>query len=284
MAAIVYGLVGMLGIGALNVLISLLNRKHDTFKVGFLIQLGNFLATLALFPILHRTIPATSVFFFLIIAGVTGALAFICINKAFKEGKASINSPIISTWGMITVILGFVILGESAYLAKLISMLVIVTGIFLSSLDIKSLLANKNLPLIPGVKWSLLAAVNLGISFFTITYFTSGDNWYSVNLFTRFWTITSYLVMAKATAQPVRSYFKVFPVLVLLAVFFDTSSMLTINLGYTTNEPGIVSLLASASPVSTLVLSYVVLKERITRQQLLGILVVISGIILLAAF
>lgn len=282
MSPILYGLVGMTGVGLLNVLISLLNRKNEAFKVGFLIQIGNFLLTLTLFPILFKQNPGIEIFFSLLIAGASGALAFIFINKAFSEGKASINSPIISSWGMLTALLGFIVLGEDINYLKILGMILIVLGIFLSSLDLKYLLKNRNIAIIPGVKWSLFAAISLAVSFFTITYFTGSIHWYSVNLFTRFWTASSYILMGLSTRKPLKSYFSKIPLLILIAILIDTSSMLTINLGYTTSEPGIVSVLTSASPIPTLILSFLVLKESITKQQLLGILVVIVGIISLS--
>jgi len=282
MSPVFYGLIGMVGVGILNVLIALLNRKHDAFKVASLIQLGNFLLTLSLFPFLFQSNPGLFVFLGLIIAGASGMIAFIFINKAFKEGKTSINSPIISTWGMITAVLGFVLLGEEVYASKIIALLLIVAGIFTSSLDFSYLAKHRNLALIPGIKWSLLAALSLGISFFTIAYFTGENHWYSISLFTRFWTISTCLVIAKATHKPVFSYFKAIPLLVLLAVIVDTGSMLAINIGYTTSEPGVVSLLTSASPIPTIILSFFILKEKITKQQLFGISMVIGGIILLA--
>jgi transporter family protein len=282
MSPIIYGLFGMVGIGVLNILISLLNRNNDSFKIGFLIQLGNSLVTLALFPILYKENPGSTVFFSLIIAGISGALAFVFINKAFKEGKASINSPIISTWGMITAIFGFILLNEDFYLSKGISMLLIVLGIFLSSIDIKTLLKSRSLKLIGGVKWSILAALNLGISFFTITYFAADNHWYTVSLFTRFWTIITYLVLAGATHKPVLSYFKNLPLLLFFAIFVDVVSFLMMSIGYTTSEPGVVSVITSASPALTIILSFLILKEKITKQQLFGVVVVIAGIILLA--
>ena len=272
----------MVGIGVLNILVSLLNRNNDSFKIGFLIQLGNAVATLALFPFLYKENPGTTVFFSLIIAGITGALAFVFINKAFKEGKASINSPIISTWGMITAVFGFILLKEDFYLSKGISILLIVIGIFLSSIDIKTLLKSKSIKLIDGVKWSVLAALNLGISFFTITFFASDNHWYSVSLITRFWTIVTYLVMAKRTHKPVLSYFKNLPLLLFFAIFVDVVSFLMMSIGYTTSEPAVVSVITSASPAITIILSFLILKEKVTKQQLFGVIVVVAGIILLA--
>lgn len=282
MSPIIFGLSGMVGIGVLNILVSLLNRNEDSFKIGFLIQLGNALATLALFPFLYKENPGITVFFSLIVAGITGALAFVFINKAFKEGKASINSPIISTWGMITAVFGFIFLNEDFYLSKGISILLIVLGIFLSSIDIKTLLKSKSFKLIAGVKWSVLAALNLGISFFTMTYFAADNHWYSVSLFTRFWTIITYFVMAGTTHKPILTYFKNLPLLLFFAIFVDVTSFLMMNIGYTTAEPGVVSVITSASPALTIVLSFLILKEKISKQQLFGVVVVISGIILLA--
>ena len=71
MSPITYGLFGMFGIGVLNILVSLLNRNNSAFKIGFLIQLGNALATLALFPILYRENPGIQVFIALAVAGIT---------------------------------------------------------------------------------------------------------------------------------------------------------------------------------------------------------------------
>ena len=221
------------GIGVLNILVSLLNRNNDSFKIGFLIQLGNSIVTLALFPFLYKENPGITIFFSLILAGITGALAFVFINKAFKEGKASINSPIISTWGMITAVLGFILLNEEFYLAEGVSILLIVIGIFISSIDIKTILKSKSLRLIDGVKWSVLAALNLGISFFTITYFASDNHWYSVSLITRFWTVVTYLVMAKSTHKPVLTYFNNIPLLLFFAILVDVVSFLMMSIGYT---------------------------------------------------
>lgn len=282
MSPIVYGLFGMVGIGVLNILVSLLNRNNDSFKIGFLIQLGNSIVTLALFPFLYKENPGITIFFSLILAGITGALAFVFINKAFKEGKASINSPIISTWGMITAVLGFILLNEDFYLAEGVSILLIVIGIFISSIDIKTILKSKSLRLIDGVKWSVLAALNLGISFFTITYFASDNHWYSVSLITRFWTVVTYLVMAKSTHKPVLTYFNNIPLLLFFAILVDVVSFLMMSIGYTTSEPGVVSVITSASPAITIILSFLILKEKITKQQLFGVIVVIAGIILLA--
>lgn len=281
MFAIFYGLSGMVGIGVVNTLIALINRKQDSFKTGFLIQAGNFILTLLLFPILFEQSVDFKTFLGLILAGATGAGAFVFINKAFTEGKASINSPIISTWGVMTTVMGFIFLGEQFHVYKGISMILIITGIFISSIDIKYLLKYKNLSLIPGVRWSVLAAFLVGISFFTLGYFTEGNNWYTVNLITRFWTIGSYIALAKYYNKPLSKYFSDVPVLIILAILIDVSSFLLINLGYTTSEPSIVSMLTSASPVPTLILSFLILKERLTLRQLLGIGIVITGIVLL---
>lgn len=281
MQAIFYGLSGMIGIGVINTLIALINRNQDSFKTGFLIQTGNFILTLCLFPFLFEESVDFKVFLGLIIAGSTGALSFVFINKALSEGKASVNSPVISTWGLMTTILGFIFLGEQFHIYKAISITLIITGIFISSIDIKYLLKYRNLSIIPGVRWSVPAAFLIGISFFTLGYFTEGNNWYTVNLITRFWTIASYMALAVYFKKPVKKYFLNLPLLVGLAILVDVSSFLLINLGYTTSEPSIVSMLTSASPVPTIILSFLILKERLTLRQILGIGVVIIGIVLL---
>lgn len=281
MSAVLYGLGGMIGIGVLNTLITLINRKQDSFKTGFLIQAGNFILTLSLFPFLFEQSVDAKIFLGLFLAGATGVVAFVFINKALTEGKASINSPVISTWGVMTTVLGFIFLGEQFHIYKGISMTLIITGIFISSIDIKYLLKYRNLSLIPGMKWSIPAAFLIGISFFTLGYFTEDNNWYTVNLIARFWTIASYIALAMYFKKPVKKYFSNLPVLIGLAILVDVTSFLLINLGYTTSEPSVVSMLTSASPVPTIILSFLLLKERLTLRQLLGIGVVITGIILL---
>lgn len=282
MSAVAYGLIAMFGIGTLNVLIKILTKKNDDFKIGFLIQVLGFLIVLLLFPFLPKASLENIQILLLLVAGVFGSLAFIFINKSFSKGPASINSPLISTWSVITSLFGFLLLGEEVFLLKILGIVLVVVGIFVTSIDFATIRKNKNLLVVPGALEALIAAGLLSISMFILAYLTTFENWFTVNFVYRTFVLITYLILAIKRDTKLVSNFRSIPRLILAAGALDVISMMAINLGYSKGEPSIISVLTSANTIVTVSFAFFFLKEKITIKQLIGIIIVISGILILA--
>jgi transporter family protein len=280
-SSVLYGMIAMGGWGLNYFLLSPTSKKIGALKTAFLVQLFASIFTLLLFPVFKNGFSFGGQFFFLSLLGITGAAGYFFLPKAFSEGEVSIIAPLTSGWAIITAVLSFLFLNERLFFLKGLGIAITILGIVLISTDPKQIL-KKKIKLLAGVRWALLAAFGMGINSFFLAIFSQKIGWYAANLGLRFWMTMAFLATIFLGKERFSHFFKSMPKLIFLIGLIDVVAFATFNVGLVRGEPAVVSVVASASPLVSIILATIFLKEKTVLIQKAGIFLILLGIISLS--
>lgn len=213
------------------------------------------------------------------LCGVFHVLGLVMTYRAFEVGTLSLVSPIASSFAIVTVILALAS-GERPAVVALLGVLVVILGIIVVTRSG----ASSEAASLKGIPEALLSALGFGVMFWQIDRATDvlGMAWPLVVLKIMACSYAVGAVMATRpapAASPPR--FQVFG-LALAVALSDTLAWGAFILGTHTAYTSIVTAIASLFSVFTVVLAAIFLKERLTKQQLGGIVAVFVGILLVS--
>jgi drug/metabolite transporter (DMT)-like permease len=159
----------------------------------------------------------------------------------------------------------------------------IIGGIILVSLkwsDIK----DQNIKLLSGVKETVFAALLFGI-FWNLSEIVSEQiGWSSTTLFMKVGVVLVMLLFSLILKREV-SIAKTTPktkMMILFAGVLEAAAVASVNWGLTVGDAILVTPIASALSIVTIAMAVIFLKEKITKLQGIGMIIVIGGIVLTA--
>lgn len=273
-------LVPMISWGVLGILVAKISRKVGSFTSGFLIMLVALLMTLLIWPIFFY-LPNNVEWWVFILLGILGGGTYAAYNRVMEKGKVPIVVPITSTWAVVAAFLGIVILGESFGPLKLLSIALVVIGIFLISYSpSKSAIKFTSEMLL-----ALLVAVGWGFYFFFLGPLSREYGWFFTTLGARVFVVITLLAILLSKYRNKRN---IIPKLsdipwkiLVVAGVLDVIAFTSFNMLVSELEVSFVSVISSASPLITVSLAAIVLKEKTTRIQKVAVTLMVGGIITL---
>ena len=280
-SAVFYGLICMFTWGIINFSVGRISPKLGNFKTSFLIQV--FAVLPMLFLSFFYTVSFNLSHFLLIsILGLLTTGAYLSLTKGYSVGSVSIVTTIMSTWAIVPTILSFIFLNEEITIIKLLGIITCFFGILILSADFKSIRKASQFKLMSGAKWGLVAALGLGLQTFLIAVFSRHMDWFTITLNWRIWTGLIFLILAAILKKNFTELVSKVPFFIWIVVILDVFVNIVLNIGLSRTDPSVVTMVASASPLVTIVLSVIFLKERLTWLKYLGIFVCLSGIFMLS--
>lgn len=281
--SIISGLTFTVSVGIGDFLQSILARDIGRYKTLFVRHLLTLIILAPFFIYFHIkglfNISMASILW-LTVGTVFYLAGYINFLKAFEIGNVSIVSPISSAGAAVTVTLCAIFLNEHLSVLSYISIGTIIIGIGLTSTDIRKL---KELKSVKGLKESIFTMFLFGFYFFTIG--AAGKSTDPINLFMFAMGIQSAFFV---TYNFIRSKdmrprdLKGKRILIFLAITL-LYILAWIGFNYGASK-GIVSIVAPVSalyPVITVVLATLFYKEKLVLNQILGIVITITGLMLL---
>jgi len=285
--ALIAGISGMLGWGISDFFAKKTIDKIGSLKtligmqiIGGLLLLVYFLLSKSAFP----TITGAMLFYVSALALLDGA-GYLFLYRAFQKGVISIVSPIAASAAGFSVIIAVFLFKESLSLFGLIGVILIFLGILITSTDVrdfKKSFSKANLS--NGVPEAIAVMILLGLWFPLWDRFVGDKEWL-------FWLILLKLIMGimlclyfyitNKGQKLISGYKSVIKILVPVAIL-DALAYLGTTWGYsvTANTTSLITVIANAYSLPTIILAYFFLKERISKQQALGIASIIGGIII----
>lgn len=221
---------------------------------------------------------------FLIFFGVLQAIIYLLVYRGFGKGQVAVLAPVFASFSGLTAILSILVFGEIITGHFISVILAIFLGIILLNIDVGALRSRQfAFAKVPGFKEVGIAT--LLAAFWTLFWdkLVGGEDWLS-------YTLYMYLVMTIAIFAWTRirriplsvGNKNLWKFLVLIGVC-EIVAYLAVSLGYSaTTLTSIVALLSGAFSLPTILLARIFLKERVTRIQTVGSVVIIAGIMLLA--
>jgi len=285
MPGIISGLISMFGWGTSDFLAAKSSRKIGYLLTLFWMQIAGFLIA-SFYFFLHFSFPFNNIVKYLpalIIGGFLNAIGYIAFYKGLKEARVSLVSPIGGSWAVITVILSSVFLGEVLSTNRILFIALIFIGLMLVSTNIKKILEIKKLTIFDGVKEGFVAMFCWGIAMFLIINPSRLLSWFLPIFVFRFFSILFLLFFIFINKQSLRiSYNLDLFGPVLLIGLFDVGAFFTYSFGIIGAYASFIAPIAASFPLVTIILSRIFLKEKLDISQIFGIIITISGLILIS--
>jgi drug/metabolite transporter (DMT)-like permease len=262
------------GVG--DFLAGLRSRSLPVLTVLVVSQAAGFL-TIALVVAARGTGPPDARYLgYAVLAGLCGAAGLAALYRGLAVGDMSVVAPISATAAVVPVIAGLVS-GERPSALQGLGVALALTGVVLTAHESGT---GGGGPA-SGVGLALVAALSFGLVLVALGAASEGDAlWGTLSM-----RVTSLSALTVA-ALLVRPGFALrdgaLPALVLIGIL-DVAGTMLFAVASTKSLLSLAAVLAQLYPVVTVLLARVVLGERISRHQQLGVVAVFAGVVLITA-
>jgi len=274
----------MFGWGLYDFFGGLFSKRIGHFKTFFWSQLAGlvFAAFLTLAFAINLNIPV-EIALLILLASVFYAAAYLLFFKGFELGNVSIISATMNLYAVFTILFAFIFLGQRLSTFQFLGVLMIIAGVAIVSLKWSDI-QDRNIKLLSGVKETILAALLFGIFWILSEMISEKIGWLSTTLFVKvgivlFLLLFSLLVnreLGIARADPKTKR------LILFAGVLEAAAVAIVNWGLTIGDVILVTPISSALSIVTITMAVIFLKEKISRLQGAGMVMVMTGIVLTA--
>jgi transporter family protein len=282
--SILCGIGGMFGWGIYDFLGGVYAKQIGPFKSFFWSQLaGLIFALLLIFAFtINLNIPIL-VIILLPIAAIAYSAGYLFFFRGFEIGNVSIVAATMNLWAVFTMLFAFIFMGQRLSAPQSLGVFMIISGVTLASLNWSNI-KNQSFQLSSGVKETVLGAFFFGV-FWNISEVISEEiGWLLTTLFVKFGIILflllfSYLIKRELDLDKATTKTKC---MVVLMGIIEAGAVAIVNYGLTIGDAILITPIASALSMVTIILAIIFLKDKVTKLQRLGIITAIAGIIVTA--
>jgi len=278
--SILLGIGGMFGWGIYDFLGGVFSKQIGSFKSLFWSQLAGLISIFLLALWLKADMVISSTTILAAIAAIVYSVGYLFFFKGFEKGNVPIIAATMNLWTVFTMFFAFVLMGQRLTATKSIGVLLIIAGATLASIDWGRIRHQKP-QLSLGVKEAILGAFFFGI-FWNISEIISEEiGWLSTTLLVKLGIVIFLFVFALAQKQEIgrlNSSAKIKAVILLMGVI-EVGAVSLVNYGLTIGDAILITPIASALSIVTIMLAVVFLKDRVSKPQGLGIVMAIVGIV-----
>lgn len=278
--AILLGLAASITYGTADFLGGLATKRNTVLRVVLLSQVAGLLIYLVAIPFLPEGRFTARAWVWGSAAGVAGAVGVAFLYRGLARGRMSVVAPITAVISVtIPVVVGLA-LGERPSGLQMVGIAAAVLAVVLVSTAPEPG-AERRASGSTGVLDALASGVGIGL--FLVALSRTGEAsgpWPLVA--SRLVSVVIFglaMVVARHGLRPERGTGRV----VVGAGVLDVTANLLYLLGTRAGLVSIVAVLTSLYPAATVVLARVVLKERLTIHQLVGLAVALAGVVLISA-
>ena len=279
--SILSGIVGMFGWGLYDFLGGVFAKQIGSFRSFFWSQLAGLISVLLLAFIFTSSIKVPVLVIILFpIAAIVYSAGYLFFFKGFEVGNVSIVAATMNLWAVFTMLFAFIFMGQRLCTIQTLGVFMIIAGVTLASLNWSDI-RNQKFQLSSGVKEAILGAFFFGI-FWNISEIISEEvGWLLTTLLVKFGIVVfllifSFLAKREIGLQEIAAKTKF--VVVLMGII-EAGAVAVVNYGLTIGHAILITPIASALSIVTIMLAIIFLKDRVTKTQGFGILTAIVGII-----
>lgn len=286
MLSILFALVSYVGWGVGDIFGTIASRKLGLFSVTFWSSILTLIIFSAYTPLAFSELQGLTqnLLVLNVVLAIILLVGFLSFNEGLITSTASLVGTIAASFSAVTVVLSIIFLNESITLKQTIAMLVIFTGLILSTLDFNDL-RKRRLILNRGVAMALIAMVTWGIYFTFVKLIVREIGWFWPNYISFMVFVPLILLFTKFRNTAIRkpTFKGAMPFLVLTALFLRTAEF-SFNFAIDNGLTAVVAPIAGSYPTLFVLLAFLVFKDPITRQQIAGVITTLAGIVLLSFF
>jgi drug/metabolite transporter (DMT)-like permease len=282
--AIIAGLVAMFGWGFEDFFVKQVVDKAGSAVTLFWTQIISLIIIACLFLFTGNNIIIVDItlliqLFFL---GILDYIAFAFFWKALEKVDVSISGPIVSSYSVFATIVSFLVFAEPLSLEFFVLVGIIALGLVLAIYKKQPASSNNR----KGVIESLLSMLSFSLLFPLLDNAVQGSvNWIFALLVVRIgFAISSIIRLINTKTNPFYIHISWIKDYTIIATCNITAYVFLVWGFNTSHETSLITAISSAYTIPTLILARYFLNEKLTKQQLIGIIIVIVGLIALPFF
>ena len=278
-ASISFGLLAALCWGSSDFVAKISAGRIGALRTALFLQyVGGILLLLLLFRDMSLIWRFPTEVYLVLGIGVINAVAVFCLFKGYEVGQLSIISPIASSYPALSTILAVVLLNETVSHMRVLGILAILGGIILVSFQRKDTGERVSKRIAGGVGYAMLAFLTLGFMFFALKLVVNDLGAFMPVLLIRI--VCSLILTGAVVLTPKHaSHFESKDVLLVSMIgVVDTVGTVVYNLGLSIGAVSVVSTISGLFSAITVLLAFVILKERLHAHQGVGLLAILIGV------
>jgi drug/metabolite transporter (DMT)-like permease len=283
--SIFFAVIAFIGWGTGDIFGGIVARKIGGYSAALWSYTCSLLLTSVYVPFvlseLHHLTFSTAVVILLLIP--VGFVPLLTLYEGIRVGNASLVGTISAAFGAVIALLSILFFGEKTNFFQILAIIVTISGIFLTSIDFSTVKLTQ-LVTDKGVPYALISLMFWGIYFTFVRIPAREIGWFWPTYFS--WLGFLPLTILFMKFKKVKIRFPKQPRFItsmLMGALLLLIGTFSYNFAITKGNAAVVGPIASAYPVLFVSLSYFVFKDRLKKQQILGILTTLLGIILLSA-
>lgn len=286
-ASIIFGIIAMFGFGFSNAISQIPSKEIGSLKTVFF--RGIFVSILLLLILifsLNQAVFSTKYILIAFVISFIGYVPLVTFYEALKRGNIGVISPIANSSVIFTIIFSTIFFHDSLSSAQLVSIILIIVGIILTSLNFKDIKDSSLFKLSSGVPYALVTCFLWGLVFFLfkIPVMVLGPilsaflNEFGIWILSGINLRISKISFSIPEKKILRSIF--------LVAIFGVIGTIFFNLGIAKENSSlsIVAAITFASPLVATLYGKFVYKERLTFQQWFAIILILIGVVSLSYF
>jgi transporter family protein len=282
--SILLGIGGMFGWGMYDFLGGVFAKQIGPFKSFFWSQLAGLISVLLLaFVFTIRLNIPVLVIILLPIAAILYSAGYLFFFKGFEIGNVPIVATTMNLWAVFTMLFAFIFMGQRLSVIQTLGVFTIIAGVTLASLNWSDI-RNKRFQLSSGVKEAVLGAFFFGVFWNVSEIISEKIGWLLTTLLVKFGIILFLLmfsVFVKREIGLTKTTTKTKTMIVLMGMI-EAGAVALVNYGLTIGDAILITPIASALSIVTILLAIIFLKDKITKLQGFGVITAIVGIIITA--
>ena len=217
-------------------------------------------------------------FLFLMLSGLATGASWLCYIKAIQIGSISKVTPVDKSSTVLTIILAFLLLGESATLFTLLGIVIIVAGTYLMIQKV----ANDTESTVTRKSWFFFASLSAIFAAMTAILGKVGIEDIESNLGTAIRTVFVLLmalvvIFVKKPNHSVRDVSRHNWLFIILSGIATGLSWMCFYYALQNGPVGVVVPIDKLSIVFTIMFAYFIQKERISMKMLIGLVLIVTG-------
>lgn len=279
--SLTFAILSMLGFGVVDLLAFLLAKNSPAKIIAFwsILLTVIFLGICLLFFPLE--LPSTFELILLVISGVIGVIALLSFYAGLKKGEIVTVVPIASAWPAIAVFIGIIFLNEALTTNQIAGVSLAIIGTILVSFKLSDISKMKLNRAALGVEYALVTMFGWSIFYTIVGFLSKTIGWYLSSLYSQlavFLVLALFMLLSGNEASfPSKVKGKLLMYSILITISFVLYSLST-SIGYI----AISAPISGAAPFVTILLGVFLLKDKVEKGQLLGVLLIITGIVLVS--
>ncbi|KAA0261168.1 MAG: DMT family transporter [Chloroflexi bacterium] len=279
--SILSGITGMFGWGLYDFLGGVFAKQIGPYKSFFWSQLAGLASMylLAIFISPSMDIPSVVIFLFPVAALLYSA-GYLFFFKGFEVGNMSIVAATMNLWAVFTMLFAFTFMGQRLTVTQTVGVLMILTGVTLASLN-WSEIQQRKFQLSTGVREAIAGAFFFGIYWNVSETIVEQVGWLVSTALIKLGIVVFMLLffaISKRGMGLAGTAGKTISAIFVMGVI-EAGSVAVVNYGLTIGDAILITPIASALSIVTILLAIIFLKERITKTQGIGVATAVVGIV-----